>query len=69
MDDGNGITDYTDGVGQTEIASILGRHGDTITVSIAGAGQVSLEVDGEGPDLLDINARERERVALQPPRF
>ena len=34
--------------------SILGRHGDTITVSIAGAGQVSLEVDGEGPDLLDI---------------
>ncbi len=44
----------TDGVGQTEIASILGRHGDTVTISIAGAGQVSLEVDGEGPDLDEI---------------
>lgn len=45
---------YVNGVGQTEIASILGRHGDTITISIAGAGQVSLEVDGEGPDLTEI---------------
>ncbi|MYB85403.1 MAG: hypothetical protein F4X54_11860 [Chloroflexi bacterium] len=44
----------TDGVGRTEIASILGRHGDTVTISIAGAGQVSLEVDGEGPDLDEI---------------
>ena len=43
-----------DGVGQTEIASILGRHGDTITISIAGAGQVSLGVDGEGPELTEI---------------
>ncbi len=45
---------YVDGVDQTEIASILGRHGDTVTISIAGAGQVSLEVDGEGPDLDEI---------------
>ena len=48
------IVDYTDGVTQSQIASILGRHGDTITISIAGAGQVSLEVDGEGPDLTEI---------------
>ena len=48
------IVDYTDGVTQSQIASILGRHGDTITISIAGAGQVSLEVDGEGPDLDEI---------------
>ena len=39
---------------QSQIASILGRHGDTVTISIAGAGQVSLEVDGEGPDLDEI---------------
>lgn len=45
---------YADGVTQSEIASILGRHGDTVTISIAGAGQVSLEVDGEGPDLDEI---------------
>ena len=43
-----------DGVTQNDIASILGRHGDTVTISIAGAGQVSLEVDGEGPDLDEI---------------
>ena len=45
---------YVGGVTQSQIASILGRHGDTITISIAGAGQVSLEVDGEGPDLTEI---------------
>jgi len=47
-------SNYVDGVDQENIASILGRHGDTITVSIAGAGQVSMEVDGEGPDLTEI---------------
>ncbi len=41
-------------VTQADTASILGRHGDTITVSIAGAGQVSMEVDGEGPELTEI---------------
>lgn len=45
---------YVDGVAQADLPSILGRHGDTITISIAGAGQVSLEVDGEGPDLTEI---------------
>ena len=45
---------YKDGVNQDAIASILARHGDTVTISIAGAGQVSLEVDGEGPDLREI---------------
>ena len=45
---------YVDGVDQKNIASILARHGDTITVSIAGAGQVSLKVDGEGPDLREV---------------
>ena len=48
------IVDYTDGVTQSQIASILARHGDTITITIAGAGRVLLEVDGEGPDLTEI---------------
>ncbi len=48
------IVDYTDGVTQSQIASILARHGDTITITIAGAGQVSLEVDGEGPELREV---------------
>ncbi len=45
---------YAQGVTQADLPSILGRHGDTITISIAGAGQVSLEVDGEGPELTEI---------------
>ena len=45
---------YTKGVAQPDIASILARHGDTVTISVAGAGQVSLEVDGEGPELREI---------------
>ena len=39
---------------RTEIASILARHGDTVTISVAGAGQVSLGVDGEGPELQEV---------------
>ncbi len=53
-DDTANPPNYEDGVTQSQTASILGRHGDTITISIAGAGQVSLEVDGEGPDLTEI---------------
>lgn len=45
---------YPDGVAQADIASILARHGDAVTISIAGAGQVSLEVDGEGPELREV---------------
>ena len=45
---------FGDGVEQDTIASILARHGDTITISGPGAGQVSVKVDGEGPDLREI---------------
>ena len=45
---------YAEGVMQDETPSLLARHGETVTVSIAGAGQVSMEVDGEGPDLTEI---------------
>ena len=37
-----------DGVEQDDTASILARHDDVITVSVAGAGTVSVRVDGEG---------------------
>ena len=45
---------YVDGVTQEQTASLLARHGDTVTISAAGAGQVSLEVDGDGPDLREV---------------
>ena len=45
---------FVDGVAQDAIASILARHGDTVTISVAGGGQVSLGVDGEGPELQEI---------------
>ncbi len=45
---------YAQGVTQADLPSILARHGETVTVSIAGSGQVSLEVDGEGPELNEI---------------
>ncbi|MCY4583260.1 MAG: SwmB domain-containing protein [Chloroflexi bacterium] len=46
--------DITGGIGQDDTASILARHNDIITVSMEGAGTVSVRVDGEGPDLLDV---------------
>ena len=46
---------YRDGiVTQTGLPSLLARHGETVTVSVQGAGQVSVRVDGEGPELRDI---------------
>ncbi len=56
--DSDDVTDdtpnYDDGVIQADTASILARHEDRITISVAGAGEVTVDVDGEGPDLLDI---------------
>ena len=45
---------YRDGIAQTGLPRLLARHGETVTVSVQGAGQVSLRVDGEGPELRDI---------------
>ena len=42
------------GVTQEQTPSLLARHGETVTVSVQGAGQVPLTVDGEGPDLRDV---------------
>ena len=53
-DVGNVVADYDTGVSQDTTASILARHGDRITIDVAGAGAVTLEVDGEGPELIDI---------------
>lgn len=48
------VVHYGTGVEQGETPSLLARHGETVTVSVQGAGQVSLRVDGEGPELRDI---------------
>ena len=45
---------YADGIAQADLPRLLARHGETVTVSVQGAGQVSLRVDGEGPELRDI---------------
>ena len=45
---------YGTGVDQDATASILARHGDRITIDVEGAGTVSVEVDGEGPDISGI---------------
>ena len=45
---------YRDGIAQTGLPRLLARHGETVTVSVQGAGQVSVRVDGEGPELRDI---------------
>ena len=45
---------YQDGVEQDDTASILARHNDVITVSMKGVGTVSVRVDGEGPELIDV---------------
>ncbi|MCY4581515.1 MAG: hypothetical protein OXE50_01765 [Chloroflexi bacterium] len=45
---------YADGIALEGTPSLLARHGETVNVSVQGAGQVSLRVDGEGPDLSDI---------------
>ncbi|MDE2837400.1 MAG: SwmB domain-containing protein [Chloroflexota bacterium] len=46
--------DVATGIAQDETASILARHNDVVTVSMSGAGTVSVRVDGEGPELLDV---------------
>ncbi|MDE2837354.1 MAG: hypothetical protein OXL97_07585 [Chloroflexota bacterium] len=48
------VVHYGTGVEQGETPSLLARHGEAVTVSVQGAGQVSVRVDGEGPDLHDI---------------
>ena len=45
---------YTDGVGQNDTASVLARHDDIVTLSVRGAGILSVRVDGEGPELIGV---------------
>ena len=52
--DDTAVVHYGTGVEQGETPSLLARHGETVTVSVQGAGQVSLRVDGEGPELRDV---------------
>ena len=60
---------YATGVDQDATASILARHGDRITIDVEGAGTVSVEVDGEGPDISGITPEDLSYVRFQPPRF
>ena len=53
-DPGPACADYTTGVIHANTAAILARHGDRITIKVEGAGEVTVDVDGEGPDVTGI---------------
>lgn len=65
--DGTGAANLQTGAAQADAAAILARHGDRLTVSVQGAGQLSLEVDGEGPELSGIEPAHES--ALRPSRL
>ena len=52
-------------VDQDATASILARHDDVVTVSVKGAGTVSVRVDGDGPELLDVTPADLDYVRSQ----
>ena len=53
-DPGPACADYTTGVIHANTAAILARHGDRITIKVEGAGEVTVDVDGEGPEVTGI---------------
>ena len=48
--DGPSCGDYAGGVAHEQTAAIAAGHGTTLLIRTAGAGSVSVEVDGEGPE-------------------
>ena len=52
--DGPLCTAYPAGVAYADTAAILARHDDRLVIEVAGAGQVAVDVDGEGPDVTGI---------------
>ena len=67
-DDGPACTAYNTGMGgvtgvaHADTPFILARHGDRVTIEVEGVGLVSLEVDGEGPDVLDVTPEDLRHV-------
>ncbi len=53
-DPGPACGDYDTGVLHENTASILARHDDRLVIEVAGAGVVTVDVDGEGPDVTGI---------------
>ncbi|MYA49175.1 MAG: hypothetical protein F4Y25_00230 [Chloroflexi bacterium] len=52
--DGPLCTAYPAGVAHADTAAILARHDDRLVIEVEGAGQVTVDVDGEGPDVTGI---------------
>lgn len=48
--DGPSCGDYASGVPDAQLGTVLARHLSGVSVSVGGAGTVSVEVDGEGPE-------------------
>lgn len=51
--------DYASGVGDADLATVLARHGRGVSVRVADAGTVSVEVDGEGPEFFHVTPEGR----------
>ncbi len=57
--DGPLCTAYPAGVAHADSASTLARHDDRLVIEVAGAGQVTVDVDGEGPDVTGITPEDQ----------
>ncbi|MCY4583528.1 MAG: hypothetical protein OXE50_12160 [Chloroflexi bacterium] len=57
--DGPSCGDYAAGVGGARLATVLARHRGDVSIRVAGAGTVSVEVDGEGPEFFEVTPEDR----------
>ena len=57
--DGPLCTAYPAGVAHADSARVLARHDDRLVIEVAGAGQVTVDVDGEGPDVTGITPEDQ----------
>ncbi len=57
--DGPLCTAYPAGVADADTAAVLARHDDRLVIEIAGAGQVTVDVDGQGPDVTGITPEDQ----------
>lgn len=56
---GPSCADYAGGVAHERTAAIAAGHGSTVSVRGPGAGQVSIEIDGEGPEFSYVTPEDR----------
>ena len=60
--DGPACADYAAGVAEDAMASLLAAHGDSVSVAVSGKEPIPVEVDGEGPEIANIEPEDRSYV-------